>query len=173
MKSLSILCLLVLITSVGCSDKKAADTGTSAASATPAVAAVEALADAIPTGKQWQVTVDGGGTHGSKTLMRQHVSGKMTVMGTAGPGGAGIILMIPMATPNETGTFTKGVEITLPGVPSMGSCEHRVENSDSSVSANITQNTKDVFAVTFTFKQLTCGKSAAKVSGSGTATLKK
>ena len=73
-------------------------------------------ANSIPEGRHWQVTLDGASPHESSTLMKQHVSGFLMLMGTGGPGNSGVILKIPMKTPYETGIFEKGVEITLPGI---------------------------------------------------------
>jgi hypothetical protein len=127
----------------------------------------------VPEGKHWQVTLDGATPHEAETLIRQYVAGKLTLMGTGGPGLSGVILIIPMATENETGTFETGVEITLPGISDLGTCKHEADSSTSSVTVNITTNSDELFLSTFSFTDIDCKKGAGKVSGSGTITEKK
>ncbi len=167
MKGLSMLCLTVLAVAMGCSDKKEAATETSAA---PAVA-VTTPALEVATSKQWEVNIDGRGPHGAETLLRQYGAGKLTIMGTGGPGGSGIILVIPMATPNETGTFTQGVKLRLQKVPDIGTCKHVDGLASSTASVDITKNTEAEFAATFTMKDFTCQKDL-KISGTGSVSQK-
>ncbi len=132
------------------------------------------VANNIPEGGHWQVTVDGADTYESTTLSKNYLSGELLLMGSAfSQGGKGVILQIPMATEGATGSFESGVELELIAVPNVGQCEHEAGSTTSKVIVNITHNSRELLVSEFEFTKLGCKKSGTDISGRGVITKKR
>ena len=129
----------------------------------------------VPEGKHWQVTVDGSTPEEGTTLFKQHVSGRLMLIGTGSPDFSSVLFIVPMEEPYQTGVFEKGVELELPGAGDFDHCELKNDSNtpNASVSINITENSRELFISSFTFTNIECKAAAVVVSGNGVITHKR